>query len=397
MDTVLQLLAPLAWPFTLAAAWVLGELLHPLRVPRISTYGVVGFIFGPNQVGLLPPGGEPLALLANFAFGLILFEFGYRINLHWLRINRWLSAAGLLESVLSFAAVYGLVRMTGGANLAALLLAALSMSTSPASVMRAINESRGSGQVTERILHLAAINCVLAVFLFKVILGFWTFDTSGRLWQALWNSVLVLAVSSGLGAGFALALPALLRATGRFSRDATVAFAIAVLVLVAITEVLKLSPLLGTLAFGLVARHRRVALNRTQRNFGALGDVLAVLLFVYVASTLSWPRVTNGLGLGVAIVLARMMVKVLIPAALAHASGATWRKGALAGLGLAPMSVFVILLLEQTRNLGIDLLDTLAPLAAATLLLELLAPAATQLALRWAGEARDEEEENRAT
>jgi hypothetical protein len=36
--------------------------------------------------------------------------------------------------------------------------------------------------------------------------------------------------------------------------------------------------------------------------------------------------------------------------------------------------------------LGIDLVDQLAPLAAATLLLELIAPVTTQLALRWAGE-----------
>ena len=39
-----------------------------------------------------------------------------------------------------------------------------------------------------------------------------------------------------------------------------------------------------------------------------------------------------------------------------------------------PISVFVILLLEQTRYLGIDLIDQLAPLAAATLLLEVLGP-----------------------
>jgi hypothetical protein len=51
-----------------------------------------------------------------------------------------------------------------------------------------------------------------------------------------------------------------------------------------------------------------------------------------------------------------------------------------------PISVFVILLLEQTRHLGIDLVDQLAPLAAATLTLEILGPIVTQRALRAAGE-----------
>ena len=59
------------------------------------------------------------------------------------------------------------------------------------------------------------------------------------------------------------------------------------------------------------------------------------------------------------------------------------------GLALMPISVFVILLLEQTRYLGVDLLDQLAPLAAVTLVLELLGPIATQWALRRAGETQE--------
>lgn len=389
--------AHLAWPLALALAWLAGEVAHRWNFPRISTYGLVGFALAQSQLGLLPmPSEEAGALLPNVAFGLILFEFGYRINLRWLRINRWLGATGLLEAALTFAAVYGLVRWWGGGNLTALLLASLSMSTSPASVMRVINEHRSSGQVTERILHLTAINCVLAVFAFKVVLGFWTFDTSGNLWLAISNSVVVLAVSAGLGALFGAGVPAILRAIGRLSQDATVAFAVAVLVLVGLTHAFKLSPLLAALTFGLVARHRRVALNRTQRNFGALGDLLAVLLFVYVASTIAWPRVIAGMGLALALVAVRALTKVLAVAALSRASGTTWRKGALAGLGLTPISVFVILLLEQTRYLGVDLIDHLAPLAAATLLLEVIGPVATQQALRWAGEAGEEERKDAA-
>ena len=387
MTETFPLLLQLAWPLALSLAWAAGEVAHRWSVPRICTYGAVGFLLAQSQLGLLPTSaGEEGMLLSNLAFGLILFEFGYRINLHWLRINRWLAATGLLEAAATFAAVYILVRMWGGSNLTGLLLASLAMSTSPASVMRVVNEHRSSGQVTERILHLTAINSVLAVFAFKVVLGFWTFETSGNLLQALSNSVVVLAVSVGLGAMFGVGVPGLLRAIGRPRQDATVAFAIAVLVLVALTHSFKLSPLLATLTFGLLARHRRIALNRTQRNFGALGDVLAVVLFVYVATTIAWPRVIAGLDLALALVVVRAGCKIAAVAALSRASGTTWRKGALTGLGLMPISVFVILLLEQTRYLGVDLIDHLAPLAAVALLLEVLGPLATQQALRWAGE-----------
>ncbi|HKB53526.1 MAG TPA: hypothetical protein VKD22_05945 [Ramlibacter sp.] len=59
------------------------------------------------------------------------------------------------------------------------------------------------------------------------------------------------------------------------------------------------------------------------------------------------------------------------------------------------LSAFVILLLEDTRYIGIDLIDTLSPLAAATLVLDLLAPMLAQLAFRLAGEAHLEQHSGR--
>ena len=377
----------LAWPVVIALAWIVGELGHRVMLPRISMYALVGFLCGSTQLGILPATDEAFGMtLANVAFGLILFEFGYRINLHWLRTNPWLGATGLLESLLTFAVIGGVAKLWGAPILTALLLASLAMATSPAALLRVINEQRGSGQVTERVLHLAALNCVLAVFAFKVVVGFWTFESSGNLGQAFWNSGMALLVSAGLGTAFGVGVPALLRIMGRLSHDATLAFAIAVVVLVGITHAFKFSPLLAGLTFGLVARHRRVTLNQAQRNFGALGDLLAVVLFTHVAATVEWARVFPGLGLALALVGLRLVTKMLGITLLARLSGISWRKGLLTGLAMTPMSVFVILLLEDTRYVGIDLIDTLAPIAGATLLLDLLGPLLTQQALRMAGE-----------
>lgn len=386
-----RFLGELVWPLALAFSWVVGELGHRwTRLPRICLYGVVGFAFGPAQLGLLTHQATgSMMLLANMAFGLILFEFGYRINLRWLRTNPWIGATGLLESAATFAAVYAVASLLGMPLLVALLLASLAMSTSPAALMRVINEQRSSGQVTERVLHLTALNCVLAVFAFKAIVGFWTYQASGSAWLAMSNSLLLLVASVGLGAVFGMGIPALLRYMGRLSTDATVGFAVGVVLLVAVAHGLKLSPVLAALTFGFVARHRRVTLNQTQRNFGALGDLLAVLLFTFVATTIEWQRAWAGIGIGLAVIVVRGAVKVAVVGGLARASGITWRKGILTGLAMTPISVFVILLLEQARFMGIDLIDQLAPLAAATLVLELVGPVVTQRALALAGESAE--------
>lgn len=390
MPDYLQLPDELAWPLAIAIAWLVGELGHRLTsLPRISLYGVVGFALGSTQLGLLPPAGADTALLVNVAFGLMLFECGYRVNLRWLGTNRWLGASGVLEATLTFVLVYAMATAFGMPVVAALLLASLAMSTSPAGVLRVVNEQRSAGQVTERVLHLTALNCVLSVFVFKVLVGFWVFETSGSLWPAVSSSLLVLAISVALGAAFGVAVPAALRRLGRMTSDATLAFAIGVIVLVAIAHTVKVSPVLAALTFGLVARHRRVAMTHAQRNFGALGDLLAVLLFVFVAATIDWYRAWVGLIPALALIAIRLATKTVVVGSLSRLSGISWRKGFLTGFALTPISVYVILLLEQTRHLGIDLVDQLAPLAAATLLLELLGPVVTQRALFLAGESSD--------
>ncbi|MCY1284114.1 Sodium/hydrogen exchanger family protein [compost metagenome] len=390
MPDLSTLAREIAWPLAILIAWLAGEAVFRwARLSRISTYGLAGFLMAGSQFGLLPSSSGPeILLLAHIAFGLILFEVGYRFNLRWLRANPWLGVTCLAEAGLTFGAVYLLALAFDTSRLTALLLASLSMATSPATVLRVINEHCGSGQVTERLLHLSALNCVLAVFVFKVVVGLAVFRTSGNLWDAISSSLYLLLLSAALGAVPGLLMPTLLRWLGRATQDATLAFAIAIIALVALVHALKLSPVLAALTFGLVARHRRLVMSQTQRNFGPLGDLLAVLLFVFIAATLEWRVVMAGLGIGLSLVLVRALAKLAGVLLFSHLSGISLYKGLLLGIALGPFSAFVILVLEQTRYLGINLFDQLAPLATAALVLEIVGPLLTQSALVLAHEVQ---------
>ena len=389
MQEFLSVLTSLAWPFAITLAWLVGEFGQRWTgLPRISFYGLVGFILAAPQLGVLPlPEAGTTLLLADVGFGLILFELGYRINLRWLRTNPWIGVTGLVEAGLTFVGVYLVANAFGAALIDRLMLASLSMATSPATVVRVINEQKSSGQVTERALHLCALNCVLAVFAFNATVGLWIFRTFEDVGDALWNSLVVLGVSAFTGAVFGLVVPGVLRLLGKLAQDATVAFALAVILLVAITYALGLSPVVAALAFGLTARHRRVAFSQAQRNFGALGELLTVVLFVFAASTLDWRRVWAGAALAVALVLVRLIAKTAGVTAFAHLSGISWRKGMLTGVALTPLSVFVILLIEHARHAGVQVVEDLRAVAAVTMLLEVFGPIILQRALVWAREA----------
>ena len=388
MPELLTILTNLSWPVAICLAWLAGEFGHRLTgLPKITFYGIVGFIFASPQIGVLPVRGDgPVLLLADVAFGLILCELGYRINLRWLRTNPWFGAAGLAEAALTFVAVYLIAMAFGSSVMAAMMLASLAMSTSPATVLLVVNELRSSGQVTERVLHLSALNCVLAVFTFNIIVGFWIFNTSEDIGDAILSSMAALAISAATGAFFGVAVPALLRRLGNVSQDATVAFALAVILLVTISYTAQLSPVVATLVFGLTARHRRIAFSQAQRNFGALGELLTVLLFVYAASLLDWRDIAAGGALALAVVGVRLVTKTAGVAAFSQLSGISWKKGVLTGLALAPASVFVILLLEHARQRGVHVAGELQAIAAVIIALEILGPIIVQRALMLAKE-----------
>jgi Kef-type K+ transport system membrane component KefB len=136
-----------------------------------------------------------------------------------------------------------------------------------------------------------------------------------------------------------------------------------------------------------VARERRVQLTPTQRDFGSVGELLGIFLFVYVASLIRWPDVPTTLGLAAVLLLLRVSSKVLCNVAVARFSGISWRKGWLTGLALTPMSAFAILLLEQNRLQGFEpAIPAFAALAAMMVLQELLGPWITQRSLMAARE-----------
>ncbi len=388
------IISELAWPVTLLLAWFFGELAHRwAKIPHISVYAITGFIFSSTQLGLLPQiQPSSMLLLANIGFGLILFESGYRINLRWLIHNPWLAAASLTEAILTFFLVYLLVKLYGLTTSTSLLFAALSTATSPATVIRVINEQRSSGQVTERSLHLAVLNCVFAVFLFKIVLGLVIFKNSGNIWEATYSSLTVVLFSIMSGLIFGIVMPRLVKIINSTCPDNTLAFAFAVILLVALTHYLKLSPVLATLTFGLVSRHGRMVFNPSQLGFGTLGDLLSVILFVFIAATIEWKSVIAGFGLGLAIIVVRQLAKIAGISLFARISGITLKKGLLTGMAMAPISVLIILILEQARYMSVNLVDNLAPLAMVALTLEIIGPIMVQRAFMWANELPDVKE-----
>ncbi|TSE21045.1 Sodium/hydrogen exchanger family protein [Tepidimonas alkaliphilus] len=378
------------WPALLWLAWWLGERAQPWGVPRVSVYVAVGLLASVVAPAPALVDGAVLALLAQLALALVLFELGHRIRLAWLRANPWVTAAALLQGLGIFAVVAWGAAWLGVMQEERWLLAAVAVAASPAALLRLVNDARAGGQVTERVLHQAALLSVLAVLLVKGVSAYWLASTAGDWQRALLTGVYALVASVGLGVALAVVLGLLVRGPFASPVVPTVGYALALIWLTVVADALQLSPLLAALSLGMALRQRQTLAAAVQRDFGALGWVLGVFLFVYVGSRMTWEALTQPQVWAMAALVlgARLLVPVGVNAALAWPAATTLRKGVLTGVALVPMSALTLLLLERSVAQGVaPAAQVLQQLAAALLWAELLGPWVTLWALRAAREA----------
>lgn len=367
-------------PILLLVAWLTGELARGYGVPRIVSYGICGLIAG-NVFQQFPADENPdLTALADASMGLLLFELGYRLNPTWLVRKPSIVMVCLVESVLTFLVVFVCCAAFSIQIDKSLAIAAICIATSPGAVLQIVREKQSSGQVTNLLLTFSAISCLTSILVFKLLSGAFLLNASQR--ETVPGAILwVFGVSIVSGVLAALILHQVDRWV-RFSEEAK-AFAIAMFtVCLAITlHRFQLSPALGCIIFGISIRKSGMKITGKFQDFGSLGRLSVLFLFVYLSSRLDSRHLLQGLPAGICIVLLRTVVKTLTPLQFAVTLGCGKRKALLVGMGMWPVSAYAMTMLEQGRNMGVNLLEACPPLVTVIALLEILGPIATSVAV----------------
>ncbi|MBN9429754.1 MAG: cation:proton antiporter [Burkholderiales bacterium] len=375
---------------TLVVAGLLGELVFRwLRLPRIVGYTAVGTLISAAGLGITPdvalrPG---LRLIVELALALLLFELGARINLRWLRTNPWLLATSLVETVLTFAAVYFTLVLLGTSATIAAGVAALVIASSPAVVMRVASEINASGQVTERLILLTGLNTFYAVLATTFAFGWLHAEYAGKWLTSFGHPLYLLIGSTIVAALLALAVAQLARRFDLRDENSTLPLLGLIVLAVSITRMANLSTLLVPLLAGIMLRNTTERPWIWPRHFGTAGGVLVLMLFVITGSVWSIDALMVGAGLGVAIIVARVLAKLVTTTAFSRPSGISFKQGAALGLAMAPVSGPPLILMADLQNLYPDFAASLTGIVfSAVAVLELIGPIAVQLALRWTRE-----------
>jgi len=367
-----------------------------LRVPAVVGFLITGMAIGPHALALEHDPATVTAL-AELGTVLLLFTVGLELSLsRVIRMGRDVAVGGGFQLLATLAVVALIVAARGEAPRTAVLIGALYALSSTAVVLKIYSDRREldapHGRAAVAILLFQDLAVVPLMLLLPVLAG-----GAGSPLAALGRFALSLAVVVAIVGGGLLVVPRLLDRVAQLPTRELFTLCIVVFGLGAAfaTARVGLSLALGAFLAGLV-------ISESEYGLQALSDVLPFrdtfsgIFFTSVGMLLD-PRVVLAHPVavvgGTALLIA---IKVAIVTGVVAALGYSWRRGFIAGMGLAQVGEFSFVLAGAAVPLGL-LPDAAYQEFLATAVLSMLAtpaliavaePAVTQLARLVGGAVR---------
>jgi Kef-type K+ transport system membrane component KefB len=267
------------------------------------------------------------------------------------------------------------------------------MAASPGVLARVLIDTRASGPVSERAMVLSTLGTLYALTLCTASAGMMRRSESVLanpiMSDTVYPVLVVLGLSVLVGAGLAFTLRTALRVMSPTSENT----AILLLALIAAGAALAThfggSAPLAALLGGMLLKQLNPRPWSWPRQMGTASSMLVMLMFVLVsvvAAQADWSRPVAGLVF--ALVVARMLAKI-VGVTLGNAgSGASWKQALWVGCAMLPMSSVALLLVSQFLMASPTLGARIAGVALPTILLmELVGAIVATVVIHRAGES----------
>jgi Kef-type K+ transport system membrane component KefB len=165
----------------LLLALLAGHVVKFLRIPEVTGYLLMGIVLGPSVLGWVSDRNlAALEILSEVALGLILFSIGtiFQVS-HFRRTGRKLAMVSATEAVLTCACVCGGLLLVGLPLPIAAVLGVMAIETAAASTLMVLRECNAAGPVTEMLTGLFAMDNLVCLFLFNIVVTVVQFTSGG--------------------------------------------------------------------------------------------------------------------------------------------------------------------------------------------------------------------------
>ncbi len=381
----------------LLLALVSGHLVRVLRIPEVTGYILAGMALGPSVLGWLTHDNiHALEALSEVALGLILFSIGAVFEVSLVRrIGGKIVRLTLVESMLAATLVLLGMLLFGLEWQVALLLAAVSIATAPASTLMVLRECNAHGPLSDALLGIIAVNNIVCLIAYLLCAAFVNLvATWGQL--GLWETVfragfplawqLVGSIALGFLTGIMLA---------GWARNVTetgemlILLAGSILLCVGVARLLDLSPLIASLAVGATMVNLSRRSRKLFKTLAGTDPPFYAIFFVLAGADLDVSRLASLGGVGIAYVLARGSGKFFGAWLGSRRVGLQRQVQHFLGFGLltqAGLAVGLVLAIGRQFPEYYGSISTVV--LSAVVLYEMVGPICTKFAIVQAGEAR---------
>ncbi|MDZ7620577.1 MAG: cation:proton antiporter, partial [Patescibacteria group bacterium] len=338
----------------LSLAAVLGMVGQKVRQPLLIMFLATGILAGPAGFGIIAS-YEQVELLAQIGIALLLFIVGLRLDLHLIRtIGPVAVATGLGQIVFTSVIGFGIALALGMDVMNAAYTSVALTFSSTIIIVKLLSDKREidslHGQIAIGFLIIQDIAAILA------LVALTTFGSTVADAEAGWGTAAFIA-AKGIGLIVAVALlmqfvlPRLTRRLAH-SQELLILFAIAWAVfLAAAGEWLGFSKEVGAFLAGV-----SLASTRYRDAIGArltsLRDFLLLFFFVDLGARLNWSSVGSQVGPAMVLSLFVLVGNPLIVLAIMGVMGYRRRTSFLAGLTVAQISEFSLIVAALGLTIG---------------------------------------------
>lgn len=358
-------------------------------LPSITGFMLVGFACGPSGLGLLS--NETMTeskVLIDVALALILYRLGLSLDVRLIWRSPGLLLTALAESGATFGLVLYVLHLFGVPVDMAALVAAITISSSPAVLLHVAHEVGAGGVVTESTKTLVALNNLIAFVVFSATLPALHYSAGSDWTTVVLQPLYGLFGSLLLGIVLALALHTAALKTQRAAQYKLALVIGTIMVAVGLAYELKISMLFATLVIGVVVRSLEKENMVSSLEFGAAFELFFIVLFVFAGAELHLHELVEYAPAVLALVAARSLAKVLGVTVVSALLRRPFRTGAASGLLLLPMAGLAIGLVLVTRGLFPEQAATVSAIVlGAVTVFETIGPPIAAAAFRFAGEA----------
>ncbi len=360
-------------------------------MPTITAFMLLGLLIGPNGLGLISKELlKDASVFIDIALGLIIYKLGTMLHPYAMIHSRRLLTIAVAEGLFSYVAVFFCARMFGLDTLISAMIAAISVSSSPAVLVHVAEEMRAKGPISYRAKSLVAVNNLLAFILFSLSLPFGLASEDTTLLMMIGLPAYRLAVAILVGIGVAWLSVQVARRLQTHDEHFRFTIVIgAIMLTLGLCTALNASALFAPLVLGIAIRWFETAKHKiSQVHLGDGGDLFFIVLFVMAGAKIDLPNLMHVGLIAVALATVRCLSKTAGIYAAGAIHGIDRTHSAATSMMLTPMAGMAIGLVSTTSHFAPHIGTIIATIVFAMVaLLETVGPFLVTHALRMCGEA----------